>query len=265
MCTDNGCVRSSQPTAPFAWAPRITCCAASRLHLYKNLGRPILKEHPIPPSVALHSSSIVDVTSPLSSSHSRYYCLIRQHPTIYTNRRKRISTTAKMGKVGRFACILTPMLLTLASLICFIIVMIGQAPFKGNDAPGSELGRDLYFFKVRVCRLASQSQPTHKTHRPTQATSHPTLRLLSTNCLALTTSTATFSMHSEPAPRPASSRTFTRSASGPTAKAQRTTRAWRPSPSARRASSSSTSTPWRYGASRIPACRRFSATSLKLA
>ena len=54
-----------------------------------------------------------------------------------------------MGKVGRFACILTPMLLTLASLICIVIVMIGQAPWKGNDAPSTALGRDLYFFKVR--------------------------------------------------------------------------------------------------------------------
>ncbi|OAL56801.1 integral membrane protein-like protein [Pyrenochaeta sp. DS3sAY3a] len=53
-----------------------------------------------------------------------------------------------MGKVGRFACILTPMLLTLASLICIVIVMIGQTPWKGNDAPKTSLGRDLYFFKA---------------------------------------------------------------------------------------------------------------------
>ncbi|CAO2657366.1 Nn.00g034920.m01.CDS01 [Neocucurbitaria sp. VM-36] len=53
-----------------------------------------------------------------------------------------------MGKVGRFACILTPMLLTLASLICIVIVMIGQAPWKGNEAPSTALGRDLYFFKA---------------------------------------------------------------------------------------------------------------------
>lgn len=56
-----------------------------------------------------------------------------------------------MGKAGRFACILTPMLLTLASLICFVIVMLGQTPFKGNDAPSTQLARDLYFFKVRAC------------------------------------------------------------------------------------------------------------------
>lgn len=54
-----------------------------------------------------------------------------------------------MGKAGRFACILTPMLLTLASLICFIIVMMGQTPWKGNNAPATDLGKDLYFFKVR--------------------------------------------------------------------------------------------------------------------
>ncbi|KAH7078790.1 SUR7/PalI family-domain-containing protein [Paraphoma chrysanthemicola] len=53
-----------------------------------------------------------------------------------------------MGKAGRFACILTPMLLTLASLICIAIVMIGQMSGKGNKAPSTSLGRDLYFFKA---------------------------------------------------------------------------------------------------------------------
>jgi len=53
-----------------------------------------------------------------------------------------------MGKVGRFACILTPMLLTLASLICIVIVMIGQVSMKDNKAPTTALGRDLYFFKA---------------------------------------------------------------------------------------------------------------------
>jgi hypothetical protein len=53
-----------------------------------------------------------------------------------------------MGKVGRFACILTPMLLTLASLICIVIVMIGQMSMKDNNPPTTALGRDLYFFKV---------------------------------------------------------------------------------------------------------------------
>ncbi|KAL6703785.1 hypothetical protein ACN47E_009084 [Coniothyrium glycines] len=58
-----------------------------------------------------------------------------------------------MGKVGRFACILTPMLLTLASLICFVIVMLGQTPFKGNNAPSTQLGRDLYFFKADTSNI----------------------------------------------------------------------------------------------------------------
>ncbi|CAN9117510.1 unnamed protein product [Alternaria alternata] len=55
-----------------------------------------------------------------------------------------------MGKVGRFACILTPMCLTLASLICFVIVMLGQTPWSGNKAPATALGRDLYFFKANT-------------------------------------------------------------------------------------------------------------------
>lgn len=63
-----------------------------------------------------------------------------------------------MGKVGRFACILTPMLLTLASLICFIMVMMGQAPFKGNGTPGTELGRHLYFFKADTSNFTSDPQ-----------------------------------------------------------------------------------------------------------
>lgn len=58
-----------------------------------------------------------------------------------------------MGKVGRFACILTPMCLTLASLICFIIVMTGQMPWKGTHAPGTALARDLYFFKADTSNI----------------------------------------------------------------------------------------------------------------
>lgn len=53
-----------------------------------------------------------------------------------------------MGKVGRFACILTPMLLTLASLVCIVIVMIGQHSMGDNKPPTTQLGRDLYFFKA---------------------------------------------------------------------------------------------------------------------
>jgi len=47
-----------------------------------------------------------------------------------------------MGKAGRFACIFTPMAMTIASLICLVIVLSGQAYQK------SELSRSLYFFKV---------------------------------------------------------------------------------------------------------------------
>ncbi|KAF2876964.1 SUR7/PalI family-domain-containing protein [Massariosphaeria phaeospora] len=47
-----------------------------------------------------------------------------------------------MGKLGRFACIFTPMALTLASLICLGLVFSGQ--LNKNMA----LQRDLYFFKA---------------------------------------------------------------------------------------------------------------------
>lgn len=47
-----------------------------------------------------------------------------------------------MGKAGRFACIFTPMALTIASLICLAIVLSGQA------YQSMELSRSLYFFKV---------------------------------------------------------------------------------------------------------------------
>jgi len=63
-----------------------------------------------------------------------------------------------MGKVGRFACILTPMCLTLASLISFIIVMLGQTPWSGNNAPATALGRDLYFFKADTSKLVENPE-----------------------------------------------------------------------------------------------------------
>lgn len=47
-----------------------------------------------------------------------------------------------MGKAGRFACIFTPMAMTIASLICLVIVLSGQAYNK------SEVSRGLYFFKA---------------------------------------------------------------------------------------------------------------------
>ncbi|KAJ4326370.1 hypothetical protein N0V94_000045 [Neodidymelliopsis sp. IMI 364377] len=52
-----------------------------------------------------------------------------------------------MGKAGRIACIITPMALTIASLICLLIVMIGQLGNNGK-APSTSLGRELYFFKA---------------------------------------------------------------------------------------------------------------------
>ncbi|KAF2132136.1 integral membrane protein-like protein [Dothidotthia symphoricarpi CBS 119687] len=53
-----------------------------------------------------------------------------------------------MGKLGRFACIFTPMVLTLLSLVCLLVVMVGQLGSSGNKAPSTVLGRDLYFFKA---------------------------------------------------------------------------------------------------------------------
>ena len=48
-----------------------------------------------------------------------------------------------MGKLGRFACIFTPMALTLASLVCLGLV------FSGQLNKDSSLQDGLYFFKVR--------------------------------------------------------------------------------------------------------------------
>jgi hypothetical protein len=53
-----------------------------------------------------------------------------------------------MGKVKRFTCILTPMLLTTASLLCFVFVMLGQMPTGSTNLPKASPERDLYFFKV---------------------------------------------------------------------------------------------------------------------
>jgi hypothetical protein len=66
-----------------------------------------------------------------------------------------------MGKAGRIACIITPMALTIASLICFLCVMVGQLG-NNNKAPSTSLGTDLYFFKVRSppqCPLQSANSP----------------------------------------------------------------------------------------------------------
>ncbi|KAF2703871.1 integral membrane protein-like protein [Pleomassaria siparia CBS 279.74] len=49
-----------------------------------------------------------------------------------------------MGKAGRFACIFVPMALTIASLLCLILVASGQLN-KSN-----KVQRDLYFFKANT-------------------------------------------------------------------------------------------------------------------
>ncbi|KAF2275881.1 integral membrane protein-like protein [Westerdykella ornata] len=49
-----------------------------------------------------------------------------------------------MGKLGRFVCIAAPLLLTLASLICQVLVFMGQ--LNRNSA----IQRDLYFFKANT-------------------------------------------------------------------------------------------------------------------
>jgi hypothetical protein len=48
-----------------------------------------------------------------------------------------------MGKLGRFACIFSPMALCIAGFICLILVLSGQM----NE--NNKVQRDLYFFKVR--------------------------------------------------------------------------------------------------------------------
>jgi hypothetical protein len=60
-----------------------------------------------------------------------------------------------MGKLGRFACIFTPMALVIAGFICLVLVLSGQM----NE--NNKLQRDLYFFKVRPqpCGRKSRSTP----------------------------------------------------------------------------------------------------------
>ena len=57
-----------------------------------------------------------------------------------------------MGKAGRFACIFVPMALTLASLICIILVGLG-----GTNKSSSTLS-NLYFFKVRFISFTLMSR-----------------------------------------------------------------------------------------------------------
>ena len=52
-----------------------------------------------------------------------------------------------MGKAGRFACIFTPMALTIASLVCLIIVGLG-----GTNKSNSTFN-DLYFFRANTSSI----------------------------------------------------------------------------------------------------------------
>lgn len=62
-----------------------------------------------------------------------------------------------MGKAGRVACIITPMALTVASLVCLLLVMIGQLG-SNNKAPSTSLGQDLYFFKADTSNFTADPQ-----------------------------------------------------------------------------------------------------------
>jgi hypothetical protein len=64
-----------------------------------------------------------------------------------------------MGKIGRIACIATPMVLTAASFLCIVIVFLA-----GTNRKDANL-RDLYFFKVCNLFLSNASQWTCKLTR----------------------------------------------------------------------------------------------------
>jgi len=66
-----------------------------------------------------------------------------------------------MGKIKRVTCIATPMLLTGASLACFVVVMCAQ----NYHMP---LARDIYFMKVQLsarCLAELQSKGSPLTVR----------------------------------------------------------------------------------------------------
>ncbi|KAF2818172.1 hypothetical protein CC86DRAFT_435150 [Ophiobolus disseminans] len=52
-----------------------------------------------------------------------------------------------MGKAGRAVCLVAPMALTIASLICLVLVIVGQLS-TNNKAPPTLAGRELYFLKA---------------------------------------------------------------------------------------------------------------------
>ncbi|KIA75748.1 hypothetical protein HK57_00483 [Aspergillus ustus] len=56
-----------------------------------------------------------------------------------------------MGKAGRFVCIFTPYVLTIAALICLIVVGLGSTDNGTNSL------RDLYFFRADLTNLNGSS------------------------------------------------------------------------------------------------------------
>ena len=60
-----------------------------------------------------------------------------------------------MGKASRAVCIAPPLLLTFASLICFLVIALAQVSAGGHS---TSLQRDLYFFKVDTSRMLLSSQ-----------------------------------------------------------------------------------------------------------
>ncbi|KAJ6192170.1 integral membrane protein-like protein [Bipolaris maydis] len=60
-----------------------------------------------------------------------------------------------MGKTSRTVCIAPPLLLTFASLICFLVIALAQVSAGGHS---TSLQRDLYFFKVDTSRMILSSQ-----------------------------------------------------------------------------------------------------------
>ncbi|KAL9626963.1 MAG: hypothetical protein Q9204_006907, partial [Flavoplaca sp. TL-2023a] len=65
-----------------------------------------------------------------------------------------------MGKAGRFACIFTPMALTIASLICLIIVGLGGTN-KNNSTYNS-----LYFFRANTTDINVTPGDLNIPHNP---------------------------------------------------------------------------------------------------
>ncbi|KAJ5602019.1 hypothetical protein N7510_011553 [Penicillium lagena] len=61
-----------------------------------------------------------------------------------------------MGKVGRIACIFTPYVLTVASLICLIFVGIGCT------ASNSSTKTNLYFFRINTENITTSSKTTQE-------------------------------------------------------------------------------------------------------